>query len=238
MNINKKVVIVTGASKGIGAAIAKRMCEHGYYVIGTSTSGRGDNQGVNKWLKADFSDMNSLKEFLVILKDLDRIDALVNNAGINIIRPQQEVIFEDFIKIQNINLCAPYFISSVAAQKMSTTGGGRIVNIASIWSIVSKKHRTLYSTMKSGLHGLTRAMAIEWADQNILVNSVSPGFINTELTKKSLTGEEAGQLAQLIPLKRFGETIEIAELISFLSGDSNSYITGQNIVIDGGFTGV
>ena len=102
--------------------------------------------------------------------------------------------------------------------------------------INSKINRTLYSTMKSGINGLTRSMAVEWASSNILVNSISPGFVETELTKKSLTGQQQDEIKKQIPMKRFAQPEEIAEMVSFLSSNKNTYITGQNIIIDGGFT--
>ena len=113
---------------------------------------------------------------------------------------------------------------------------GRIIHISSIWSVVSKSHRSLYSTMKTGLLGMTRAMAVEWANQDILINSISPGFVETELTKKSLTGQQQEELKKQIPIKRFAQPQEIAEVASFLCSNKNTYLTGQNIIIDGGFT--
>ena len=112
---------------------------------------------------------------------------------------------------------------------------GKIVNISSIWGVKSKKYRSLYSTVKTGIIGMTKSTSIEMAP-NILVNSVSPGFTNTELTKESLTKEESNEISKQIPLNRFAETNEIANLVIFLCSDLNTYITGQNIIIDGGFT--
>jgi 3-oxoacyl-[acyl-carrier protein] reductase len=238
--MDKRVAVITGASRGIGSSIAKKMSDLGYYVIGTSTTaGEVDQNGhVAQWLQVDFSNQISLTQFLKDLDNLDQIDALINNSGINIIKPLDEVSIDDYLRIEQINLRAPFFISGIIAKKMGEAGKGKIVNIASIWSVVSKKNRTLYSTMKSGLHGLTRSMAVEFAEKGVLINSVSPGFVNTDLTKESLSKADADFLKDQIPLNRFAETYEIAELVAFLAGDSNSYITGQNIIIDGGFTGI
>ena len=168
--------------------------------------------------------------------NLSDLDACVNNAGINIIKRQNLVSKDDYSLMNKINLRSPYFISAKAAKKMSEYNGGKIVNLSSIWSVVTKEHRTLYSTFKTGLLGLTRSMSIEWANQNILVNAISPGFVNTELTQKSLSSEQQQDMAKKVPLGRFAEPSEIAKAVLFLCSEKNTYITGQNIVIDGGFT--
>ena len=191
---------------------------------------------VDEMLAVDFNDIESTQLFMNKVQRLKKIDILVNNVGINIIKKQGTITVEDYSKIENINLRMPFFLSAAVASIMAETGGGRIVNIASIWSVVTKENRTLYSTMKSGLHGLTRSMAVEWATRNILINTISPGFVNTDLTKQSLSETEIAALVQKIPLNRLAETYEIAELVVFLTSDSNTYLTGQNIVIDGGFS--
>ena len=167
---------------------------------------------------------------------MNAFDVLVNNAGINIIKSQDKINDYDYDKIENVNLKAPFYISRDVAKKMSNNEGGRIVNISSIWSIISKSHRTLYSTMKAGINGMTRSMSVEWGNRRILINSISPGFVKTELTKNSLSIEEMNNLENQIPLNRFAETNEISEVVSFLVSKKNNYITGQNIVVDGGFS--
>ena len=235
--MTQKIALVTGASRGIGQDIAKRFVESGYYVIGTSTSGKLNKSiGIHESLRVDFNDRVSTQIFLRKLIDYKKIEILVNNAGINIIKQQSLITYEDFDLIEDINLRAPFFISSIVAKSMAEAGGGKIVNIASIWSVISKENRTLYSTMKSGLHGLTRSMAVEWAKNNVLINSVSPGFVNTELTNRSLTNTEIDQITKQIPLNRMAEPNEISELVFFLTSKQNTYVTGQNIIIDGGFT--
>jgi 3-oxoacyl-[acyl-carrier protein] reductase len=235
--MSQKITIITGASRGIGQAIAQLFTEKGYYVIGTSTSGVSDNiPNINKSWLVDFNNEESTNIFYKKLKGLKRIDILVNNAGINIIKEQSNVDPSDYAKIEQINLRAPYFISAIVANCMAESGGGRIVNIASIWSVISKEHRTLYSTMKSGLHGLTRSMAVEWAKSNVLINTVSPGFVNTDLTRQSLTKTELESIGKQVPLTRLADPREIAELVYFLTSTQNTYLTGQNIIIDGGFS--
>tara|TARA_Y100000741_G_C18215287_1_gene543465 strand:- start:395 stop:1102 length:708 start_codon:yes stop_codon:yes gene_type:complete len=232
----KMKVLVTGSSKGLGAAISEKLALEGYEIYGTSTSGEGSILGVNTWIKADFSTDSGIQSFLKILEELPVFDVLINNAGINIIKPQEEVLSNEYEKIQNINLKAPYQIAQHIAKGMTLNGGGKIINIASIWSVISKTNRTLYSTMKTGIIGMTRSMAIEWAKQNILINAVSPGFVMTKLTDESLSLKEKKELKEQVPLGRFARPEEIASVVSFLCSEENKYLTGQNIIVDGGFT--
>lgn len=231
----KEYALITGASRGIGCQIAKKLSSN-YSVIGTSTSGKGNIKEVEKWLKADFSSDDGINNFLDLLESLPPIKILVNNAGINIIKPGNEITSYDYDIIQNINLKAPFKISLKISEVMVNNGGGKIINIGSIWNVKSKKNRSLYSTMKTGLIGMTRSMAIEYASKNILINSVSPGFVETELTNKSLNNDQKKSLKEQIPLKRFAKPEEVSELVYFLCSHKNTYLTGQNIVIDGGFT--
>jgi len=234
--MSKINAIVTGASRGIGSAIAIKLKESGYNVIGTSTTGNGNCEGVDQWKIANFNTLDGIQNFIDEINNISNVRIFINNAAINIIKPQIEVGIADLERITNINLFAPYLISRYIAEKMSKQGGGRIVNIASIWSVITKSNRTLYSTMKSGLAGMTRSMAVEWADKNVIINCVSPGFVNTELTKVSLNINETDKLLKEIPMRRFAEPNEIANLVSYLSSEENTYLTGQNIIIDGGFT--
>ena len=228
--------LVTGANRGIGAAIAEKLSEDGFIVFGTSTNGLGKTKGVAEWLKADFTTQGGINNFLLSLERIESFDVLINNAGINIIKSQDEVNAEDYNRIENVNLKAPYLIAKALTIKMAEKGYGRIVNIASIWSVVSKSQRSLYSTMKTGLIGLTRATAAEWATKNVLINSVSPGFVETALTKASLNEEQQINIVEQIPMQRFAKPSEIAEVVTFLCSSKNTYLTGQNIIIDGGFT--
>ena len=232
----KKRALVTGASRGIGASIAKKLSEDGFEVYGTSTSGEGKTIGVNQWVSGDFSTQKGIDDFLIRLKKISSFDVLVNNAGINIIKSQNRVTKEDYSRIESVNLRAPYQITQMVLKQMVEKKYGRIIHIASIWSVVSKADRSLYSTMKTGLLGMTRATAVEWASHNILINTISPGFVETELTKKSLTTQQQDEIKNQIPIKRFAQPDEIAETVSFLCSIKNTYLTGQNIVIDGGFT--
>ena len=147
----KQRALITGASRGIGAAIANKLCEDGFTVYGTSTSGKGKTEGVNEWIPADFSTQQQINDFLNLIEQMPPFDVLVNNAGINIIKSQNDVTKDDYSLIENINLRAPYQVSQSISRKMAVMQYGRIIHIGSIWSVVTKAHRSLYSTMKTAL---------------------------------------------------------------------------------------
>ena len=232
------VILVTGASRGIGRSIAGRLLAEGARVIGTSTRALSATEALPgvEYVAVDFADSSQLETFARFVAELPRLDACINNAGINRIKPLAEVTTPDFEVLMRVDLEAPFALCRAAAGVMTRCGGGRIVNVASIWSVVTKANRSLYSTAKTGLVGLTRALAAGLGAAGILVNSVSPGFVLTDLTRQSLSTEEIAQLSSQIPCRRMADPSEIAELVAFLAGPRNTYITGQNLVIDGGFT--
>ena len=239
MEINKKKhkALVTGGSRGIGLAIAKRLVEDGLDVISTGTNFNGDHAQGSTYMQVDFLDSISVNEFLK-LTETESIDVLVNNAGINKIDKFTEIAEEDFNNILEVNLKVPFLISQVAVKHMLSVNWGRIVNIGSIFSKVSKEYRGSYSASKFALDGLTAAMSAELSDSNILVNTVSPGFIDTELTKEILGKSGMDSIKQSIPAKRLGQVEEISSFVSWLVSEENTYISGQNLTIDGGFTRV
>lgn len=237
-----QTILVTGATRGIGKAIVRHLLERGANVIGTGTRdsqkrmvAESDMRGVT-WRDVDLSDLEEAREFCDWLRRLDRIDACINNAGVNRILPSDEVSEADYDFVHNVNLRSPYMICQALAGLMAKGGGGRILNIASIWSVVSKAHRSLYSTTKTGLLGMTRSLAIEWGPESVLINALSPGFVLTDLTRTSLSDEEIEKLSNQVPLRRMAEPSEIASVAAFLVSSENRYISGQNIVADGGFT--
>ena len=229
--MNKKKVLVTGGTRGIGKSIFELFKKNGYdvYITGTSLS-KIPNE---KYYQVDFSNSESFEKFIFDISS-KKFDILINNVGTNIIKNQSDVSIVEWSKMIDVNLKSIYFISQSILKNMPS--GGKIINISSIFGVVSKELRSLYSTTKFGINGLTKSLSLEYAHKNILINSISPGFTNTELTSKSLTEEQSSELKKQVPLNRFAEPNEIAELVFFLSSEKNSYITGQNIIIDGGFT--
>jgi len=243
INLNKKRALITGATRGIGKAIAEKFIDAGATVFLTGTNEtnieqlRRTNKNMNvHWLHADFSSRQGIDLFIAKLECIDCIDICVNNAGINNIKPLEDYSKDEYEHLLSVNLTAPFRIAQYLLIGMKNRGFGRVVNIASIWSQITKPERSLYTTTKTGMLGFTRALAVEYAPYNVLVNAVSPGFTCTELTEKSLSADEMKLLSKQIPLQRFANTNEIANTVLFLCSDLNTYITGQNITIDGGYT--
>ncbi len=245
LDFSGKVVLITGATRGIGAAVAHDLELAGAELILTGTNPQriaelnrdsAEHGRRVRYLQADFSEEASCENFLGELDRIPRIDVCINNAGINKIDPIHDLTVADYERITGVNLRAPVLISAVVCAKMRTAGYGRIVNIASIWSTATKAGRSLYSMTKTGLVGLTRTIAVDMAPYNVLANAVSPGFTRTELTESTLSPADAEALMAQIPMRRFAEPAEMSKVIMFLASDLNTYLTGQNIVVDGGFT--
>ena len=243
-----QVVLVTGATSGIGKKIAENLSSCGAELLLTGIEHSLIDE-LNKkfsqckhprrrYYHVDFMDPESLGGFLDKISKLDRIDVCVNNAGINRLNPIDQILDKDLEDLFAVNLEAPLRISRTVSRIMKKNRYGRIINVASIFGKISKEKRALYSITKFGLRGLTVSSSIDLAPFNVLVNSVSPGFVNTELTDLILSAEDKRELMRMIPMRKFAETEDISKVILFLASRLNTYITGQNIIIDGGFTNV
>lgn len=164
------------------------------------------------------------------------VDILVNDAGINHLARLEETDDETLREMLEVNLVAPLRLARALAPAMAQRGWGRVVNISSVWTIVAKERRLPYIVAKTGLNGLTRAMAVEFGPRGVLVNSVAPGFVLTEMTTRNNNEKELEAIAQAVPLRRMAQPDEIAELVAFLASSRNSFMTGQVIVCDGGYS--
>jgi len=233
----KKRALVTGATRGIGRAIAVRLIADGAEVIGTGTKLAGTVPNGCDYRAVDFSDKGATKKFAVEVAAI-KPDILINNAGINKISPFEEINIDDFYRIQQVNVFAPFILMRAVVPSMCKKGWGRIVNIGSVWGKVAKSQRGSYATSKFALDGMTNTLAAEVAADGVLVNCVAPGFIDTELTRTVLGEKGIADLITQVPAKRLGQVDEIAAFVAWLAGPENTYISGQNIAIDGGFTRV
>jgi len=243
IDFSNKTVIVTGGTRGIGAAIVElfQQCNAQIIATGTNTSELESLNQESKgkkmdYIHLDFTSNESVQRFLGFIDKQDRVDVLINNAGVNKIETVDKIKQDDWDWINHVNLRGPFQLTKAVSGLMKKQGQGKIVNIASIFGVVSKSKRAAYSTTKWGLVGLTKATALDLASHNILVNAISPGFVDTELTRQILGEKEIDKLLDAIPQKRLAITKEIAKTVIFLASDHNTYITGQNIIVDGGFT--
>jgi len=227
--------LVTGGTRGIGAATVTALIEAGDEVIVAGRSPSAQVPQGCRYLTCDLADPKALREFSRIVEGLE-ISVLINNAGINKIGAISEYDVDDFDRIQHANVTAPFVLCKAAIPSMQRRQFGRIVNITSIFSVVSKPGRSAYSASKSGLLGLTRALALEVAADNILINCVAPGIVDTELTHSVLGDKGIAELRSLVPMGRLATSDEIAKYVRFLASEENTYMTGQNLVVDGGFT--
>jgi 3-oxoacyl-[acyl-carrier protein] reductase len=218
--MNENILFLTGGNGEIGKAIAKVFSDDGYQIIAPSSK------------ELDCSDNVSIANYF---RDFNytSIKAFVHCAGINNPKPFTEVTNESILKVFQINTLS--FLSIVQNLNKYLTSSSRIVAISSIYGKISRNKRIEYTTSKNGLKGMVQTLALELGGRGILVNSVSPGFIATGLTYKNNSAEVIDGLIQDIPLKKLGKPEYIGELVNFLCSDKNNFITGQDIVIDGGY---
>lgn len=231
---NRKA-LVTGGTRGIGYAIAEVLIESGYDVTVTGTGEEKRGPEGCHYLPCDFLNPDGVESFIQKISK-ENFSILVNNAGINKIGSLSDYDPKTFEEILRVNLEGPFKVCRALVGMMCEKNFGRIVNISSIWSVLTRPGRFAYSASKHAIFGLTKTLALETASHNVLVNCVAPGFVDTDMTRDILGEKGMIEAAQKIPLGRFAKPTEIAQVVKFLVSEENSYITGQNIVVDGGYT--
>ena len=232
-----KKVFITGASRGIGNAIAKSLLEENYIVIGTATTSEGVEQLIEEGIlgyKLELDDLQRINTSWEKIpnENLD-IDILINNAGFtrdNLILRMSE---DEWNEVMNVHLNAIFRITKRLLKPMLKKRWGRIINLSSTSAVLGNKGQANYAAAKAGIEAFSRSLASEVGARGITVNAVAPGFIKTDMTESN-KGVSEEELIKQIPLGRFGESTEIAHLVNFLCSEESSYITGQTIHINGG----
>lgn len=243
-----KVALITGASSGIGRETAKLFAENGYFVLAHYNKNKTGVETLIKELEekgisgtifgvqADFNDTDSiLSMFKEIEKSFKHVDVLVNNAGTGLYKLITQTTTSEWDKLFNVNVKSAYLLTNLVLPKMLERKSGKIINVSSIWGNNGACMEVIYSASKSALIGYTKALAKEVGPSGINVNCVCPGVIDTKMNS-IFSDEEILELKSQTPLGRLGMPSEIAELIYFLASDKASFITGQIITADGGFT--
>lgn len=239
-----KVVIITGASRGIGRAIAKELALKGYSVIANYNKSEKEAQNLKEELekenyqidifKADVSKREEVKKLVeYTLNKYNKIDVLINNAGIDQEKMFQDITDEEWKKVIDVNLYSVFCTTQEVVKDMIKNKSGCIINISSIYGVSGGACATAYSASKAGIDGITKSLAKELGPSNIRINSIAPGCINTDMNKY-LSKEEWNEIKKETPLQKIGEGIDIARCVRWLVEDE--FTTGQIIVIDGGLT--
>lgn len=238
-----KTVIVTGGSRGIGAAIVKKLAKNNYNVVLNYNNSQESARKIQEELKqenihveilkADVSKREEVKELVdFTLKQFGNIDVLINNAGIDQIKPFTDITDEDWNRMIQINLNSVFYCTQEVLPTMINNKDGSIINISSIWGITGGSCEVHYSVTKAGIDGMTKALAKELGPSNIRVNSIAPGIINTEINK-NFSKDELKEIEKEIPLGKIGKTEDIAKCVMWLIEDN--YTTGQIISPNGGW---
>ena len=246
MKLNNKIALVTGASRGIGEAIALGFAEEGADVfvhynsnpeLAEKVAAKITKMGRQAWLvKANISNPDEIENmFQFIGKKTDRLDILVNNAGFEFGKPFWEFTAEEWDSILNVNLRGAFLCMKHATKIMLSKKYGKIINMSSIHDVVSRNGFLPYCVSKAGLLMLTKAAALELAEHQIHVNAISPGAIRTDINRKRLNEVEPQFSKEHIPWQRVGEVEEVVAATVYLASDESSYVTGTTIYIDGGY---
>ncbi len=242
---NKKVALITGASRGIGREIARLFAMNNYNVVINYNKSEREanellqeltNEGYNaRIFKADISNINEANALVnYTIGQFERIDVLVNNAGISRFNTFTEISIEEWHEVMNVNLNGVFYVTKKALQYMIPEHEGKIINISSMWGLVGASNEVHYSTSKAALIGMTKALAKELGPSNIQVNAIAPGVIETDMLNE-IDEETLEYLKYETPLMRIGKPIDIAKCALFLASEGGDFITGQVISSNGGF---
>ncbi|MBN6885891.1 NAD(P)-dependent dehydrogenase (short-subunit alcohol dehydrogenase family) [Cytobacillus horneckiae] len=246
INLDGKTVVVTGGASGIGLATVNAFIDKGSKVVladfneqaGKTIEQQFKNEGKEgKFVKVDVSDEQSINNMVAeTVNAFGQIDILVNNAGFGSMSPTHERSYEDYLKIVNVNQGGVFLGSKYAITEMLKTGGGSIINTASILGYVAQAGALPYNAAKGAVVTMTKSLAVEYADKNIRVNAVAPGFIESGAVNKEALGDFYDGLVDKHPIGRLGRPEEIAHAIIFLA--ENEFITGTTVTVDGGYTAI
>ena len=234
--LDGRLALVTGATRGLGRAMAARLRDDGAQVIGTGTRSDGQVPEGCEFMSVDLADRDGTTAFAETIRA--RAPAiLINNDGIGLERGIENLETEDFVKVQEVNLLAPVILCRAVVPGMREAGWGRILNVGSIYGAISREKRVAYSASKFGIDGVTAGLAPEVAKDGILVNTLAPGFVRTEALD-AIADLDIPALEANIPIGRMGRPEEIAAFAAWLVGPENTYISGANLIIDGGLVRV
>lgn len=242
---NKKAVVI-GASRGLGRRMALALAEAGADVIVSSRSLRVLREvakeirqlgRVSYAIECDVSNILEIERLhQSVIEKFSRVDILINVAGTTIRKSSTEITEEDWEKVAGVNLKGMLFACKIFGKSMIESGGGKIINIASLQSVMALPRRTLYTITKTGVLGLTRSLAIEWGKYKVNVNTIAPGYFLTEMTKPLFENKEwTEKLLQGIPLGRVGTPEDLDGAVIFLCSHAADYVTGEVLFVDGGF---
>ncbi|EKK7200548.1 D-threitol dehydrogenase [Listeria innocua] len=242
-NITDKVAVVTGAASGIGKAMAELFSEKGAYVVlldikeDVKDVAAQINPSRTLALQVDITKKENIEKVVAEIKKVyPKIDILANSAGVVLLEKAEDLPEEYWDKTMELNLKGSFLMAQIIGREMIATGGGKIVNMASQASVIALDKHVAYCASKAAIVSMTQVLAMEWAPYNINVNAISPTVILTELGKKAWAGQVGEDMKKLIPAGRFGYPEEVAACALFLVSDAASLITGENLIIDGGYT--